>query len=215
MKLRIIIIAMFLVDLALKPLQALYGWLLEARWPGFHEELDMTPQERYERKLSRYREELSEYTGYTPPEYVHPEPRSSDPCGYCDRAQPSDDPNDICQDCWEEMQARDEPTYPSPEEALELEKERMRQIYGPELPEPNEHGVTPLALFHAELYHNICHGCYLDPDYEWDDPKLYVFKSNARHVPLCAACHPDMPDPQPKQPVTIGEAFSFLIEGDK
>jgi hypothetical protein len=185
MKLRIIIIAMFLVDLVRRPLNAFYSWLLETRWPGFHDELGMTP------------------------------PRSSDPCGYCDRAQPSDDPNDICQDCWDEMQARDEPTYPSPEEALELEKERMRQIYGPELPEPNEHGVTPLALFHAELYHNICHGCYLDPDYEWDDPKLYVFKGKDRHVPLCAACHPDMPNPQPKQPTTLGEAFSFLSEGDK
>tara|TARA_R110002050_G_scaffold174854_3_gene307755 strand:- start:2165 stop:2599 length:435 start_codon:yes stop_codon:yes gene_type:complete len=94
MRLQLIILAMFLVNLARKPLEALYSKLLEARWPGFHADLE----------------------------------KPNDPCGYCDNAQPSNDPNDICQDCWDEMLARDEehmsrhdnePTYPSPEEMVE------------------------------------------------------------------------------------------------
>ena len=116
MRLQLIIIAMFLVNLARYPLEALYSKLLEARWPGFHDDLH------------------SGYSGYSgepaPPyeSYYPPAEPGNNPCGYCRKTRPSDDTSEVCADCWEEIQAAEverlshynnEPTYPSPEEMVE------------------------------------------------------------------------------------------------
>ena len=85
--------------------------------------------------------------------------------------------------------------------------------------QPEIDAATPWQLDQE----NTCHNCYLDPKYEYDDPKLYNYvmppaanyhRINEGKIRVCAHCHPDKPDPE-RLPQSCRSCADPLPEGQK
>lgn len=207
MKLHLIIIAIHITDALLRWLERLNRRLYEARWPGFNARVDA--QVEHDNRILR-----NHPIGYSDVPTTPLDP----PYGYEDLPRYPDEDEE-----YETLLELAEQAERDAEDKAEIEY--YCKLYGQDdlwgQGDPNEHGVLPISPGEAGFEDNTCQSCYLDPSLEWDDPKLYhgyiepapnYTKINEGHVVLCAACHPEMPNPQPKQPVTIGEAFSFISE---